>query len=99
MMSLISSPPERNKSKPLNTTRLSTSQEDVSKDDRLEPDNFRRAKSERRPKNFFRGNYQLPSKDEEKMERQRSVRLRQSIRAKYGLPEPSRKNPLLSNSE
>jgi len=33
------------------------------------------------------------------MERQRSVRLRQSIRAKYGLPEPSRKNPLLTNSE
>lgn len=99
MMCLLSSPSEGNKSKPLTTIRISTSHEDVSKEDRLEPDNFRRTKSERRPKNFFRRNYQLPSKDEEKMERQRSVRLRQSIRAKYGLPEPSRKNPLLSNSD
>ena len=98
-MYLLSSPPEGNKSKPLNTIRISTSQEDVSKEHRLEPDNFRRTKSERRPKNFFRRNYQLPSKEEEKMERQRSVRLRQSIRAKYGLPEPSRKNPLLSHSD
>lgn len=96
---VLSSPPEGNSSKPLGTTRISTSHEDVSKEDRLEPDNFRRTKSERRPKNIFRRNYKLPSKDEEKMERQRSVRLRQSIRAKYGLPEPSRKNPLLTNSE
>lgn len=99
MMCLLSSPPEGNNSKPLSATRISTSHEDISKEERLEPDEFRRTKSERRPKNVFRRNYKLPSKDEEKIERQRSVRLRQSIRAKYGLPEPSRKNPLLSNSD
>ena len=95
-----SSPPEEcNRSKPLSKTRISTSHEDVSKDDSLLGDgDFRRVKSERRPKNFFRRNYKLPSKDEEKLERQRSLRLRQSIRAKYGLPTPSRKNPLLSES-
>lgn len=58
---------------------------------------FRRVKSERRPKNFFRRNYKLPDKEEEKLERQMSLRLRQSIRAKYGLPKPSRKNPLLAD--
>lgn len=94
-----SSPPEEcNRSKPLSKTRISTSHEDVSKDDSLLGDgDFRRVKSERRPKNFFRRNYKLPSKDEEKLERQRSLRLRESIRAKYGLPKPSRKNPLLSD--
>lgn len=97
--SLVFSPPadDDNRSKPLVQIRISTSHEDVSKDDSLLGDgDFRRVKSERRPKNYFRRNYKLPSKNEEKLERQRSLRLRQSIRAKWGLPEPSRKNPLLS---
>lgn len=96
--SLLFTPPDdENRSKPLSKTRISTSHEDVTKDDSLLGDgDFRRVKSERRPKNFFRRNYTLPSKEEEKMERQRGLRLRQSIRAKWGLPEPSRKNPLLS---
>lgn len=96
--SLNRSPPEgENRSKPLSKIRISTSHEDVSKDDMLGDGDFRRVKSERRPRNFFKRNYNLPGKEEEKLERQRSLRLRQSIRAKWGLPEPSRKNPLLSS--
>lgn len=96
---LPSSPPEDNKtSQPLNTTRISTSHEDISRDDMLGDGDFRRVKSERRMKSYFRRNYKLPGKEEEKFERQRSLRLRQSIRAKYGLPDPSRKNPLLTDS-
>ena len=98
LSSLNSTPPDdENRSKPMSTTRVSTSHEDVSKDDCLIGEgDFRRVKSERRPRNFFRRNYKLPPKEEEKLERQKSLRLRQSIRAKWGLPEPSRKNPLLS---
>ena len=96
---LPSSPPEDNKtSQPLSRTRISTSQEDISRDDMLGDGDFRRVKSERRMKSYFRRNYKLPGKEEEKFERQRSLRLRQSIRAKYGLPNPSRKNPLLTDS-
>lgn len=97
--SLVFSPPEDNKtSQPLSRTRISTSQEDISRDDMLGDGDFRRVKSERRMKSYFRRNYKLPGKEEEKFERQRSLRLRQSIRAKYGLPNPSRKNPLLTDS-
>lgn len=96
---LHSSAPEENKeSQPLSKTRISTSHEDISRDDMLGDGDFRRVKSERRTKSYFRRNYKLPSKEEEKFERQRSLRLRQSIRAKWGLPDPSRKNPLLSDS-
>lgn len=95
--SLLFSPAESDeRSQPLSKTRISRSNEDVSKDDFLGDGDFRRVKSERRPKNYFRRNCKLPSKEEEKFERQRSLRLRQSIRTKWGLPDPSRKNPLLA---
>lgn len=91
--------PDERDSKPFPTILKSNSLEDVSTAGQHEPDGFRRTKSERRAKSAFKRNYRLPSKEDEKMERKRSVRLRQSIRAKYGLPVPSRKNPLLSGSD
>lgn len=97
--SLVFSSTAGKTSKPLPTIRKSTSHEDVFTTERVEPDGFRRTKSERRAKSAFKRNYRLPSKEDEKMERKRSLRLRQSIRAKYGLPDPSRKNPLLGSSD
>lgn len=43
--------------------------------------------------------YKLPGKEEEKKERQRSLKLREAIRAKYFLPGPSRKNPSVSHKQ
>ncbi|XP_044184924.1 uncharacterized protein LOC114974280 [Acropora millepora] len=43
--------------------------------------------------------FKLPGKEEEKKERERSLKLREAIRAKHFLPGPSRKNPRLTQSE